>query len=235
MLRKLVVSLICLLLSLGYLSALVNLYLTHEYDDLKPGLGVSDVMTNFHGNPAVTRLTYMINHDMRQYLADSAQKSFIETWVAGGAGQKEYQDHIKPIFDAQCIKCHSMFGEADFTPLTTFEETRKVTVPYPGKSWQQIARLSHQHFFGMTFIVCVTGWLMIRSKWRLQIKYWLIFIGCTGILMDVGGWWLTRLNAAFACLVITGNALHSAVFGLSVMMILFETWVMPQSETSKKG
>jgi hypothetical protein len=223
--KRVFYTLFLIAMSLGYIAALINLYMTHQLDDLKPGLTIDDVITNFHGNKNVTRLTFMINNKMKQFLANDDQRIAIQDWVAAGATEEGYMETTREIFETRCVKCHSLFGESSFAPLTTYEEVKTKTVPYEGRSWNFIARLSHQHFLGMSFIIFCTAMIMFTSDRWMKLKVFLASLGMIGIIGDVGGWGLTKLWGSFAYLIIAANALHSASFAAMVLLCLYELWI----------
>ncbi len=219
---RIVITLFLAVLSLGYIAAISNLYLAHHDADLKPELTIEDIKTHFHGDPSLTRLTIMINTDMRQYLETEEEKIAIEEWVAAGASESGYLD-IRHIFQNRCIRCHDMFGKAEFAPLTTYDEVTKYTSPAQGVSWGHIARLSHQHFFGMGLLFGAVGYLLLQTG-RTKLKSLVTSMAFTAIIADVGGWSLTKLHPDFAWLTAVAGALHGMLFVVMVAWIVFEIW-----------
>lgn len=212
-----------LILCCGYAAAALNLYFTHHNLDGDPALTVNDIVTHFHGNKLVTKLILMINGAMRKNLDNDEQKLAIERWVADGSTREGF-DRVEEIFKSQCIRCHDAFGEAEFAPLTTYEEVIKYTQPHQGISWARIAKLSHQHLFGMGFIFFLTGLVLFRTERRPRLKTGLILISYLAILADIGGWWLTKLSAPFAYLVLAGGALSGICFTAMVIIACYEIW-----------
>ena len=72
-LRKLLGALFALVLGLGYLSAVANLYFTMHLADGLPGMSVEDIAIHFHGNPTKTLLATKIKGSMHSNLKDDAQ------------------------------------------------------------------------------------------------------------------------------------------------------------------
>jgi hypothetical protein len=220
---RFVITLFLITLGLGYVSALTNLYLTHRSADGQPGLTVSDVITQFRGNPSVTRLTSMINGPMRQYLKSDMKKERIEQWVLSGADDAGYLE-IRDVFQDRCISCHDEFGKAEFAPLTTFEEVSSFAEPDTGISWNRLARLSHQHFFGMGLIFFALGVILFQSPGRIRLKSWLLVCGYAAIILDVCGWSLTKLSSGFAYLVVVSGMVHAVCFAVIVLICLSDVW-----------
>jgi hypothetical protein len=217
-------TLILIVLAAGYLAANLTLYLSHRDVDGQPGLTVSDVVTRFHGNPRLTRLTQMINGPMRKNLESEEQKRAIEEWVWSGADEAGYEEVVRPILQKQCVRCHDMFGKAEFAPLTTYEEVKSKAEPHRGITWLKLARLSHEHFFGMGLICFGAGFTLLRSDRWLRWKHRLVAGAFLSILGDIGGWWLTKLAAPFAWLVIVSGGLQVAFFAAIFCLAVYEMW-----------
>ena len=231
--NKIVWLLFLLLLSLGYLSALINLYLTHEMADMQPGLTINDIRVHFHGSPTLTKLTLMINGPMRQYLDSDAEKTQIETWVAAGAKADDYLT-VRPIFQDRCIRCHDLFGKAEFRPLTTFEEVSVVTKPSEGQSWQRLAKLSHQHFLGMALVFFGVLTVLFRNPSRMKLKLWLAAAAFMAVGGDILGWWLTKLYPIFAYLVAGFGAAHGMLFFFMVFLCVWDILGDTQTNTQSQ-
>lgn len=227
--KNFVFSLFLCVIAFGYCAALINLYLSHAMADLSPGLTVNDVIAHYHGSSKVTRLTYMINSTMRQYLETDIEKNRLEEWVEAGASLEGYSE-TRSIFQSRCIRCHDMFGKAEFAPLTTLEEIHRYTRPATGVSWLHIAKLSHQHLFGMGFIFFTTGLVLFRSHRAQTLKTILLSIAYISVLLDIAGWSLTKLNSAFAFLVIGSGTVHAVCFAAIVLICLIEMWILKSNE-----
>jgi len=223
--KNIVYSLFISVIAAGYVAALINLYLSHERADLIPGMTLQDVVTHFHGSASVTRLTHMINTSMRQYLETDDEKHAIEEWVGRGASEVEYPS-VRPIFQNRCIKCHDMFGKAEFAPLTTLDEIHRYTAAKEGVSWSHIARVSHQHLFGMGLIFWSIGLILFRTPRIMTFKSILLALALISVFVDIAGWSLTKLHPGFALLVVGAGALHAACFAVIAMVCLYEMWVL---------
>jgi hypothetical protein len=218
-LRKFVYSAFALVLGLGYLTALANLYLTHEMADGKPGMSYQDIIAHFHGDRDKTLLSSMIQGAMKPNLKDEKQMHDIQDWIKRGAKKDDF-DPILQILNDQCVKCHNPFGAAAFRPLTNYEEVAKTTVPDTGIAWARLVMISHQHLFGIGLLCLALSMILLTTPLPNNIKFVVIFIGFSGVLFDIGGWWLTKLSASMAFLVAIGGAMNGIFFGVAV----FTTW-----------
>lgn len=219
---KLPGALFVILLGLGYLSALTNLFFTHHDADLKPGMGVDDIKARYHGIPSVTRLSYMATGSMRKHFKKDEEYQALMAWVEAG-GKKDDFEPVGEIIEARCEKCHSSIGKADFAPMEDYDEVAVFLKPNEGISWQHLAMLSHQHFFGMGLLFfAVSAIVWTQTAYAVRVKAALSLIGFCGVFSDVGGWWLTKLAAPFAYLVMAGGSLTGLYFFLGIVLTWYD-------------
>lgn len=222
-LRKILASLFALVIGLGYLTALANLYFAMHLADGQPGLTPRDIVIHFHGEPEKTLLSAKIQGSMRPNLKDDGQVQTILAWIKGGATQETFGP-VKEILDAQCIGCHNPAGIGSFRPLTTFAEVATTTTADTGMSWARLAMVSHQHLFGIGLLCFVLSWLLLQTPLPAKFKIAAMFIGFVGMLLDVGGWWATKWNPSLAFLVMLGGALNGLFFGIGVFSIWWDAF-----------
>ena len=124
---KLVISFALVILGIGYLIALVNLYFTYSLTDGEPGLTAGDLKRAFYGNRDNTRLAAKIHGgSMEQFLPNPGDKEKILSWIQDGASQDGYDDVVAPILMQNCVRCHNPEGLQRFRPLTTYVEVMTV-------------------------------------------------------------------------------------------------------------
>jgi len=96
-----------LTIGLGYIAALANMYYTHQGLDGKAGLSVQDVVISYHGSSTETRLGTAIKGIMEPNLKFKGDQEVILQWIQRGAEEPEYNDKIAPIFNRDCVLCHT--------------------------------------------------------------------------------------------------------------------------------
>src|SRR5262249_55545322 len=85
---KITLSLSIIMLGIGYLIALLNLYLTYSMTDGEPGLTANDLRRAFYGNRDNTRLAAKIHGgSMEQFLTVPGEKERILSWIQDGADE----------------------------------------------------------------------------------------------------------------------------------------------------
>ena len=96
-----------LLLGLGYLFALANLYFTYAGKAGGNPLMVSyeDIVVAYAGNDKASAIEDALNGPMSPMLPPEERDTVI-AWARAGASQESYLSDIKPIIDKRCMACH---------------------------------------------------------------------------------------------------------------------------------
>jgi hypothetical protein len=228
-LRRILASLFALVLGLGYITALANLYFAMNLADGQPGLTPRDIVIHFHGEPEKTLLSAKIQGSMRPHLQDDAQVQTILAWIKNGATEDQFGP-VKAILDARCVGCHNPAGMSAFRPLTTFTEVATTTTANTGMSWARLAMVSHQHLFGIGLLCFVLSWLMLQTPLPVKFKIAAMGIGFIGMMLDVGGWWATKINPSLAWMVMLGGALNGLFFGIGVFTVWWDAFLGKKGE-----
>lgn len=221
-----------LVLVAGFVVAHVNLHLQHAALDGDPSLTVTDVQYAFHGRPGSTLITTKISPggSMYEYIPRPADRETIEQWVRDGAVEGAFPP-VGQVLDRLCVRCHSPGGKMPGVPLAAsrsggaeFELAKPLTAPDTGVSRLALARSSHAHLFGMGMLFAASGAVVLFSDLRPRAKAVLVTVPFVFVLLDVGGWWLTKFDPAAAPVVVAaGGGLTLAAacqFGRS----LWELW-----------
>lgn len=210
-------SLVSLALLAGWFTAFVNLYLSYAPLDGEPGLGLRDIEYHFHGNRNTNRFASMINGPMAENFFDPNDIPWMTEWaLAPGrpdfdpeAHRRVFEERVLPVLEDDCQLCHVEGGKADFAPLTSYEEVEHLLQVDTGPDTAALARFSHFHLIGMGLLAALTGLLALVFL-PMPAAGILSCLPAAGLLLDVGGWWLTRETARAAPLVILGGGLFAA-------------------------
>ncbi len=143
---------VLLILGLGYLFALLNIYFT--YAGRAGGnplmLSYEDIVVAYSGNGKGSVLESALSGPMSSMLPPDERATLL-SWVRNGAAQAAYDSGVKPIINKRCLTCHD--GRNPHLPtLSSFDTLLKVTALDTGASISTLVRVSHIHLFGMTFI-----------------------------------------------------------------------------------
>lgn len=219
----------CLLvvIGIGYLVALANLYYTHQGHDGKPGLSVHDVMINYHGEPGHTRLGAAINGPMEGNLKYKSDKAVILNWIQNGASEEEYNDHVANILSRDCVICHAPEINPSLPNLTNYEGVSEVTQA-GGASLPSLIRVSHIHLFGIAFILFFIGRIFLLCDMNVIVKRVVVVIPFAAMLIDVMSWFITKSLPSFAYVVVASGALMGVSMGTQILFSLYQMWRQPK-------
>src|SRR5512140_1895298 len=192
-----------LVLGLGYVFALLNLYFT--YAGRAGGnplmLSYQDIVVAYSGSGKGSRLEAALRGPMSSMLPPDERGNVI-SWLQEGAGRPVYEKDIRPTFDKRCMACHD--GSNPHLPnLNGYDNLKKVTETDTGASLSTLVRVSHIHLFGLTFIFFIVGYMFshafVRPVW---FKCTVVALPFVAIVADVSSWYFTKIFHPFAWVVI---------------------------------
>ncbi len=230
---KVLFSCYLLTIGIGYLFAILYLFLVDVEPHAHQGGGlIEGVILKYYGNRGGTRLQAALEGAMGDNVTP-AQREQIFRWLRKGAREPEF-GAIQPIFQGQCAGCHSKESGLPIAPLTTFSEVAAYARVDTGESIKTLVRVSHVHLFGMSFIFMLAGGIFALSEMAPLWRSILIAIPFVAVWIDIGSWWFTRLQPAFAYTVVIGGALMGLALAVQILRSLWEMW-WPQAPVAAAG
>lgn len=218
---KVLATCFLLTMGIGYLFGVAYLYLT-AVQPHSNGTLVQAVIIKYHGDRGSSRLEASLEGSMKEYAIAEERRKLIG-WIREGAGEARFAD-IRPILMQSCAGCHSAEAGMGLAPLTTYAEVKEFTDVDLGKSIQALARVSHVHLFGMSFIFLLTGAVFSLSETPRWLRVTLIAIPFLAIWLDIGSWWFTKWAPFFAYTVIGGGLLMGVSLAGQILISLYEMW-----------
>jgi len=212
-----------LVLGLGYIFAMIQIYEVDAGRDGKPGLTAADIAISYRGNRASTRLETALQGPMSGMLP-ADDRSAIIGWVHGGLDKAAYDAKIKPIIAQRCLTCHD--GSNPHIPnLNSYDNLAAMAQVDTGMSLATLVRVSHIHMFGLTFIFFLMGTIFSHAYVRpVWFKAVIIVLPFLSIIVDVGSWYLTKVDAVFAWTVIIGGGLMGISFAVQWIVSMYQMW-----------
>lgn len=214
-------------IGIGYIAALANMYYTHQGRDGKAGLSIDDIMISYHGSHSQTRLGTAINGIMEPNLKYKSDKDVILKWIQNGAVESEYNDHIAPILNRDCVKCHSPAINPSLPDLTNYSGVAEVTHA-GGATLPFLVRVSHIHLFGIAFILYFIGKIFLLCEMNVIVKRIAVVIPFAAMLLDVMSWFITKSFPNFAYVVVTSGALMGLSMGMQILLSIYQMWFFPR-------
>jgi len=221
-------------IGLGYLAAIYYLFSVDVDPHQKMGMSVvNGIEMKYHGERGNTRLEAALRGVMAGRISPEDRAKVI-AWLRDGA-TKEGFAAVGAILDKDCTACHSAKSGLPIPPLTSFEEVRKVARVDTGPSLGDLARVSHIHLFGISLIFVLTGAIFALSRVPRNWKTLIIVLPYISIWADIGSWWITKYQPAFAYIVLSGGALMGASLAAQLLIPLWEMWFGPRVQAAPAG
>lgn len=205
--------------------ALTQILFTHGMAGGKFGLSVNDSVYSYYGDRSGSTIEAKLNGSMKANSPDQDRFKIIQ-WVRDGAPEPEYRSNIKPIIDTNCVMCHNA-SSSSIPDFSNFENLKKTTESSTGETFQALIRVSHIHLFGISFIFMFVGLIYSFSTGvRRRYKYTAIIMPYFFLLADIASWWLTKLNPAFAFLVIFAGTGMGLSLTYMWCVSMYQMWVL---------
>ncbi|MDX1251358.1 MAG: hypothetical protein IDH49_03730 [Gammaproteobacteria bacterium] len=220
---KVLYTMVLLILGLGYIFAMIQIYEVHSGRDGRPGLSVEDIRIAYSGSKTDTRLEAALKGPMAGMLPGEERAQII-AWVRDGGKEDAFGQAVQPILQNRCLGCHN--GSNPHIPsLTNYQEVKNLAQLDTGMSIGTLVRVSHIHLFGLTFIFAFTGLIFshayVRRKYLKSIAVAMPFVA---IFLDIMSWWLTKVSTPFAYVVFVGGALMGLSFAYQWFVSMYQLW-----------
>jgi hypothetical protein len=217
-----------IVVAVGYLMALAQIQFTHGMADGKLGLSIDDIVYSYYGNRSESMLEAKLKGSMQSMVPDNERQQIID-WVRAGASEQAFHDSgVKAIMEKRCLICHHAESDLPVPDFAQFENIAQRAETDTGASVSTLARVSHIHLFGIAFIFFMVGIVFsLASGVPWLLKSAVIAMPYIFLLVDVSGWWLTRMSPNFAWLVIVAGAAMALSFAFMWTVSMYEMWVLP--------
>jgi hypothetical protein len=217
-----------LVLGVGYLFALLNVYFT--YAGRAGGnphlLTPEDLIVAYSGSGKGSRLESALRGPMSQMLP-SDDRNIVLAWAAEGSVRPKYDSTVRPLLDKYCMQCHD--GSNPHLPnLNGYDNLKKVTEKDTGAAIPTLVRVSHIHLFGITFIFFLTGLMFSHAYVRpVWFKCTVVALPFAGIMVDVMSWYLIKVFHPFVYVEILAGMLLASCFAFMCLVALYQMWLSP--------
>jgi hypothetical protein len=213
-----------LMLGAAYLFALIYLFHSYSGKDGNPAtLSYEDIVIAYSGSGKGSRLEGALRGSMSAMLPHDEVKTLV-SWVQSGSDRPTYDKQIKPVLDARCMACHD--GSNPHLPnLNGYDNLRKVTERDTDAAIFTLVRVSHIHFFGLTFvffILCsIFSHAYVRPVW---FKCAVVATPFVAVTLDIGSWYFTKIYHPFAWVVMFGGGLMGLSFAYMWVISMWQMW-----------
>ena len=213
-----------LVLGLGYLFAIIYVFAAHSGADGQPGLSVEDIKITYSGSAEITALEKALQGPMSGMLPQRDLTTMLE-WIREGAQKRRYTAEIETIVDVYCLSCHDG-SNPHLSNLDGYENVAITVEQDTGTDLYTLVRVSHIHLFGLTFIFFVLGFIFSHAYLRpVWLKMVIIAAPFFGVIMDVLGWYVTKVFTPFAWVVLISGAINGLSFAVMWVVSMYQMWL----------
>lgn len=220
---KITYTMTLLVLSVGYLFAMVQTYDSHALNDGDPSISVADLVIAYSGSHTETRLEAAIKGPMFNMLHEEDRVAIIN-WVQNDATAALYEETVSPVLTEHCVACHN--GSDPHIPnLTGYENLRSMVAIDSGMDLKTLVRVSHIHLFGLTFIFYLSSTVFCRAHLKnVWFKRTIIALPFAAILTDIFSWYLTKIYQPFAVVVFVSGGVLAGCFMIQWFISMYQMW-----------
>jgi hypothetical protein len=221
---------VLIMLSLGYLFALLYLFHTYSGRDGDPsGMSYQDLVIAYTGSGKASRLESALRGPMSTMLPADELNRIID-WLQKGSNRSEYETAIRPVLDERCMTCHD--GSNPHLPnLGGYDNLAKVTEQDTGTDIFTLVRVSHIHLFGLSFIFFILGFIFSHAYVRpVWFKCLVVVAPFIALAADVSSWYFTKLFHPFAWVVMLAGAMMGLSFAFMWVVSMYQMWVSAKPE-----
>jgi hypothetical protein len=218
---------VLIIMSLGYLFALIYLFHTYAARDGNPrSLSYEDLVIAYTGSGEASRLESALRGPMSTMLPPDELNTIIE-WVQQGAGREGYEATIRPLLDERCMACHDG-SNPHLSNLAGYDNLLKVTEQDTGADIFTLVRVSHIHLFGISFIFFIVGLIFSHAYVRpVWFKCAVITLPFVAVMVDVSSWYFTKLYHPFAWVVMAAGGTMGLCFAFMWVVSMYQMWISP--------
>jgi hypothetical protein len=214
-----------LVLSLGYLFALIYLY--HTYAGRAGGnpklMTYDDVVVAYTGSGKGSRLESALRGPMSTMLPPDESQAMI-AWVQQGIDRAKYDKDIKPVIEKRCLSCHDG-SNPHIANLGDWDVMKKLTEQDTGTDIFTLVRVSHIHLFGLTFIFFLVGLIFSHAYVRpVWFKCTVIAAPFLCLTTDIFSWYIMKLFHPFAFVTMGAGALMGLCFAFMWLVSMYQMW-----------
>ena len=224
MYSKIGITILLVVAGVGYLLGFANIIVSYAPVDEQPGLSIADIRIAFYGAREKTKLEKAIDGTMKEYFVDEAGYQTTKEWIAAGAREADFP-RIKEVFDMSCSTCHSADAQVAGVVTVDYQDVAEYLKQDTGKSISRLISLSHTHVHGTLPVMFALIFIFSFTLYKNWIKTLVIAFSAAAILADVGAWWLAKLAAFLAPVVILGGLTLALANAALILLPLYELWI----------
>jgi hypothetical protein len=212
------------------------LYQHYEKRDERAGLGLDDLRSAYHGLDAPAPIAAALRRGHPEGLAEPTRDALLK-WLEGGKVSEQYDSlDLGPAAPAEllaksCVECHSRKSStgdaaARRLPLENWDDVKKAAFarkidPVP---LSIVAISTHTHAIALATLSFVVFGLSMGTRWPRGLVGGLMALAGLGLMLDIAGWWLARLDDRWVFAIAGGGGAFQAGLTLLLVLVLVDLW-----------
>jgi hypothetical protein len=243
-LMRLGIALLTFTLLGGYIVSGIHMAWHYDNRDMVPGLTLDDIRGHYHGITTPSPLIKALEEGHPEDLPDRERNLLLE-WLKNPATLSASYDDFDlgddapaEIIATSCLSCHARTATGEGTyakvPLEYFDDIQPLTITRQiNPTTPEIVAMSqHTHAPVMAVILMVVAVLAAMTRAPRALTGLIVLAGAVGLLADMSGWWLARLDMVWVYAIVGGGFAYSAATGLAGAIVILDC-IIPIRRASK--
>lgn len=97
----------------------------------------------------------------------------------------------------------------------------------PGVSVMTLISLAHIHMMGLLAVFWIIGFVFVHSSFAAGWKAFWTVLPFGAFIVDVSGWFLTKVAPGFVYVVLVGGGLFVLALVVMILLSLYDIWITP--------
>jgi len=208
----------------------------HNRDD-RPELTLDDFTAAYHGIKTVAPLKSALERGHPDGFPEE-ERVLLLNWLNSNTISDDF-DNLDlgmsapaEILSEYCLQCHARQategnGIGKIIPLEYWDDVSKFAFSrnVEPASLDILTASTHTHAIAIGLLTITSVLLLLMTRWSANFTQWLIAAAGIGLLLDISGQWLARINETFIFAILGGGFLFAAATGLMLLLILLDLWL----------
>jgi len=225
---------VLLALALGLWASLDHLRNSQERRDEVAGFTLDDLVANYHGIHAPSRLASAVRGGHPEGLA-APDRDALLAWLGSTRVAEDYDNadmgaHAPAeILAARCASCHARKSQDPGAqlPLEFWDDVKQLAFAreLPATPVEIVTTSLHAHASSMALLTLAVMALAWCTRWPAWLRSGGALVGGLALIADLGSWFLARESAAFVYVIAAAGVLWAAWMAFALVLVFAELWL----------
>lgn len=226
----------CLVLMMigGLLASAAYVHVHYAPRDQSPGVSMTDLVGSYHGIDAPSPLLETLEAGHPEEMSDENRQALL-AWLRGDRISQNYDnlnlgdDAPAELIAMNCLECHSRRASdehelAKAIPLDYWDDVSRLAFPMriDPPPLEILLVSTHTHALSLATITGLTAILLLLTCWPRRLVGLLVGLSGLALIVDLGCWWLSRMQPEFVYLMAIAGGTYLITTGLAQVAILVD-------------